>query len=186
MSLLTVQLRGIEDPGARDALREAIARVGAIAASHLALQGSETLREVDLAVTLKELCAHFAQLNPAIAIVCRAGAVVMLDADRAIPLGLVVSEVITNALRHAFAGRDAGTVTVEAAAESGHLTVRVHDDGVGMKTASGRAGLGSRIIRSLAAQLAATVQVDSTPDIGTVVTFRLPLQPEDSARRATG
>jgi PAS domain S-box-containing protein len=55
ISLLTVQLRGMSDPAAVDALRGAIVRVGAIAASHLALQGSEDLRTLDLGVTLKEL-----------------------------------------------------------------------------------------------------------------------------------
>jgi two-component sensor histidine kinase/PAS domain-containing protein len=185
VSLLTVQLRGVEDPGAADALRGAISRVGAIAASHLALQGSENLKDIDLAVTLREICAHFAQLHPAVAIVCRPDAVLMLDADRAIPLGLAVSEVLTNALRHAFRDRDAGTVVVEALTERSQLIVRVSDDGVGMQSQPGVTGLGSRILRSLVAQLAATIQVDSTPHAGTIVTLRLPLLDEQPAQRAT-
>jgi len=185
VSLLTVQLRGVEDPGAADALRGAITRVGAIAASHLALQGSENLKDIDLAVTLREICAHFAQLHPAVAIVCRPDAALMLDADRAIPLGLAVSEVLTNALRHAFRDRDAGTVIVEALTERSQLIVRVSDDGVGMQSQPGVTGLGSRILRSLAAQLAATIQVDSTPQAGTVVTLHLPLLDEQPDQRAT-
>jgi two-component sensor histidine kinase len=57
----------------------------------------------------------------------------MLDADRAIPLGLAVSEVLTNALRHGFRGRANGEVTVDVAIESGSLIVRVRDGGIGMK-----------------------------------------------------
>jgi two-component sensor histidine kinase/PAS domain-containing protein len=181
-SLLSVQLRGIEDRGAADALREAIARVGAIAASHLALQGSEDFKAIDLAVTLRELCAHFTQLHPAVAISCRPGAALMLDADRAIPLALAVSEVITNALRHAFPDRAAGSVVVEAAREDAALLVRVRDDGVGLDPQAGRGGLGSRIIRSLAARIDATIDVESTPKVGTVVTLRMPLAPKDAAR----
>ncbi len=181
VSLLTVQVRGIEDPAAVAALRGAIARVGAIAASHLALQGSEDLKSVDLGVTLKELCGHFGELHPAIAIECRAAEGLRLDADRAIPLGLAVSEVLTNALRHAFAGRAAGTVTVDAMRDGADLIVRVGDDGVGMAVPSGRTGLGSRIIRSLSAQLAATVRVDSTLGVGTVVAIRLPLRQREPA-----
>jgi two-component sensor histidine kinase len=100
----------------------------------------------------------------------------ILDADRAIPLGLVVSEVLTNALRHAFRGRDAGTVAVEARAETTHLIVCVRDNGVGMRQESGRTGLGSKIIRSLATQIDATIQIDGAPDVGTKVTLRLPMQ----------
>jgi len=182
ISLLSAQLRGIEDPGAAAALRGAITRVGAISASHLALQGSEDLRTVDLAVTLQELCAHVAQLHPAITIVCRPPEALMLDADRAIPLGLVVSELLTNALRHAFAGRATGTVTVEAFSEHDQLVVRVSDDGEGMPAVPGGAGLGSRLIRSLAAQLAATLQVESSPETGTVVTLRMALLLEEPQR----
>jgi len=175
ISLLSVQLRGVEDKDAANALREAITRVGAIAACHLALQGSEDLKQVDFSVTLKELCGHFAQLNPAITIVCRPVEALMLDADRAIPLGLAVSEVVTNALRHAFSGRETGRVTVEALTLSCGLTVRVSDDGVGMPQEAASAGLGSRIIRALAAQLSAAVEVDSAPQTGTIVTLRMPL-----------
>jgi two-component sensor histidine kinase len=109
----------------------------------------------------------------------------MLDADRAIPLGLAVSEVLTNALRHAFSGRAGGVVVVEALRHQSELIVRISDDGVGMEPASGTPGLGSRIIRSLAQRLAATILVESRPQAGTVVTLRLPLLLEEPDQRAT-
>jgi len=183
-SLLTMQLRGINDPTAVEALRGAVTRVGAIAANHLALQGSADLTTIDLAVSLRELCAHFLALHPKVAIVCRPAEALMLDADRAIPLGLAVSEVLTNALRHAFPDRDAGTVVVEAFTERAQLTVRVSDDGVGMQPTIRGTGLGSRIISSLAAQLSATIDVESTPHAGTVVTLHLPLLQEEPPQRA--
>jgi two-component sensor histidine kinase/PAS domain-containing protein len=184
VSLLTVQMRGVTDPAAADALRGAIARVGAIAASHLALQGSEDLRTLDLGVTLRELCAHFAQLHPAITVICRPEEALVLDADRAIPLALAVSEVLTNALRHAFRDRASGAVVVEAMRQQSQLVVRVSDDGAGMDAETEGTGLGSRIILSLATRLAATIRVDSTPDAGTVVTLRLPLWQAEPAERA--
>jgi two-component sensor histidine kinase/PAS domain-containing protein len=184
ISLLTAQVRGMEEPAAVRALREAIARVGAIAASHLALQGSEDLRQIDVTIALKELCVHFAALHPAIAIVCCPAGALMLDADRAIPLGLVVSEVLTNALRHAFPDGAGGTVVVEAVTDGASLIVRVSDDGVGMPRDTGASGMGSRIVRSFADQLGTTIHVESTPRVGTVMTIRLPLQ-QETARRAT-
>ncbi len=186
ISLLTLQLRGVADPDAADALRGAITRVGAIAASHLALQASVDLQQVDMAAILREVCGHFAELQPAISILCQAGGPLMLDADRAIPLGLAVSEVLTNALRHGFRGRAAGTVTVDASIAAGALVVRVGDNGVGMPAQSGASGLGSKIIRSLTAQLAASLHVESSAGAGTVVTIRLPLAPDQPARRAVG
>jgi PAS domain S-box-containing protein len=185
VSLLTVQMRGLSDPAAADALRGAITRVGAIAASHLALQGSEDLRTLDLDVTLRELCAHFAQLHPGITVICRPEEALVLEADRAIPLALAVSEVLTNALRHAFRDRTSGVVVVEAMQRQSHLLVRVSDDGAGMDTTTGGGGLGSRIIQSLAARLAATIRVDSAPGAGTVVTLRLPMWEAETAEQAT-
>ena len=185
-SLLSLQLRSIADPDAASALRWAISRVRAIAASHLALQASEDLREVDLAIVLREVCTHFSELQPAISIVCRASEALILDADRAIPLGLAVSEVLTNALRHGFRGRPHGEVVVDAYIESSELIVRVGDDGIGMQPPSGELGLGSRIIRALASQLAATIEIDSSLDAGTRVTIRLPLAPAQPAQMAAG
>jgi two-component sensor histidine kinase len=162
----------------------AITRVGAIAASHLALQGSENLREVDLAIILQELSGHFSQLQPAISIICRANETLILDADRAIPLGLAVSEVLTNALRHGFRGRNGGEVTIDAVIETAHLVIRISDDGVSMKPQTDASGLGSRIIRELAAQLAASIEVDTGSGTGTTVTIRLPLAPDQPAQMA--
>jgi two-component sensor histidine kinase len=176
-SLLGVQLRGVREPAAAAALREASARVGAIAASHMALQASADLKTLDVAVTLRELCAHFGALQPAVTMTCRPADPLPLDADRAIPLGLVVSEVLTNALRHAFAGRETGNVVVEAGIEAEELVVRISDDGVGMP-AQGGGGLGSRIIRALAAQLSARIEVANRDGGGTLVTLRLKLKPE--------
>jgi PAS domain S-box-containing protein len=177
IALLTVQLRGITDPAATEALRGAITRVGAIAASHLALQSSPDFRTLDLAVTLADLCGHFAELNPRIAITCAAQGALKLDADRAIPLALTVSELITNALRHAFTGRATGRISVTAACDAETLTIRVTDDGIGLPPNSPATGLGSRIISSLATQIAATTDTASTPGAGTTVTLRLPLSP---------
>ncbi len=176
IALLTMQLRGMTDMAAADALRQAIARVGAIAASHLALQSSDDLRQVDLAVTLKDLTAHFGALHPVISVGCEPCEPVMMEADRAIPLALVVSEVVTNALRHAFPGGRPGAVRVGLVQEGDDLLVRVSDDGVGMATQPEGTGLGSRIIRSLAAQVGAVVEVESFCSAGTTVILRVPLK----------
>jgi PAS domain S-box-containing protein len=180
-SLLSVQLRGIEDPAAANALRGAIARVGAIAASHLALQGSADLKSMDLTVTLQDLCGHFTALHPGIVIDCRTRLPLMLDADRAIPLSLAVSEMLTNAIRHAFPQGEGGMIVVAAEVEESELIVRISDNGAGFEPGSGGDGLGSRIIRALAAQIDAQLDVESTPRSGTVATLRLATVPSDPA-----
>jgi two-component sensor histidine kinase/PAS domain-containing protein len=180
VSLLGLSLRGLQaGSAAEQALRGAITRVEAIAASHLALQGSQDLKTVDLAITLRELCAHFSELHPVCEVDCHVVGPPILSADRAIPLGLVISELITNALRHAFRGRGGGSVRVEARRDGEDLVVMVIDDGVGMAEPSVRTGLGSRIIQTLTAQIKARLAIDSTPGGGTTVTLRLALSDAD-------
>jgi two-component sensor histidine kinase/PAS domain-containing protein len=156
VSLLVLSMRGLEvGSAAEQALRGAITRVEAIAASHLAL--------------------HFSELHPVSDVECQVHGAPVLSADRAIPLGLVISELITNALRHAFKGRGGGSVRVEARQDDEDLVVMVIDDGVGMSAQAGRTGLGSRIIRTLTAQIGAGLKISGTPGGGTTVTLRLAL-----------
>ncbi len=176
VALLMLSMRGLEAGSvAHQALDGAIARIKAIAASHLALQGSHDLTTVNLDVSLRDLCAHFAELHPVADVGCSVAGSPSLSADRAIPLGLVISELVTNALRHAFKGRGGGLVRVEAHQDGQDLVVKVIDDGVGMTAGIGRTGLGSRIIRALTAQINARLDIDSTPHQGTTVTVRLPI-----------
>jgi two-component sensor histidine kinase len=181
--LLRMQLRGMEDTPVADALKGAIARVQAIAASHLALQSTEDFQTVDLSFVLKELCAHFTAFHPDANIDCHIDGPLMMDADRAIPLGLVVNELMTNALRHAFPEAEVGTVTLTASRDGEDVVVRVGDNGVGTARPSKNGGLGSKIIGALTGQIGARLETQSRPGVGTTVTVKLPLRPDQTLAR---
>lgn len=97
--------------------------------------------------------------------------------EAAVRLGLILSEVLTNALRHAFVGRDQGVLTASVRELSdGGLELRVADDGVGLPeggTWPKGGGLGGRIVTQLVDSLGGTLSVDSGP-MGATVTLRLP------------
>jgi PAS domain S-box-containing protein len=83
-----------------------------------------------------------------------------LSVDLAIPCGLVLNELLTNCLKHAFVGRREGSIEIElVATDDGHHVLRVSDDGVGMTNVDLAAtqSLGMRLVRSLAKQLDGTV-----------------------------
>jgi PAS domain S-box-containing protein len=174
VAVLTAQQRNLSDLQAVRALQTAVIRVRAVAASHLALQNSNDFKIVAFAEMVRELCRHFATLSPGIAVRPRPIGDLLLDADRAIPLGLVVSELLTNALRHAFSGQDRGNIDVNAMVDGEVLVVGVCDDGVGMMPSVSGGGLGSRLIRSLLTQIGATIAIRSAAGAGTTVTIRLP------------
>jgi two-component sensor histidine kinase/PAS domain-containing protein len=171
--LLRLQMSRVADRDAKDALAEAIGRVNAVANAHLALQRSPDLKSVGIDAMLGDLCSRAGALNPSVSVAAAARCGLTLDAERAIPLGLIVSEVLTNALRHAYAPGEPGEVSLVARQEAGALVVTISDGGVGMPAASTRAGLGSTVIAALARQIGATLISASEPGLGTAVTLRL-------------
>ena len=86
-----------------------------------------------------------------------------VSVDVAMPTGLVVNELLTNALKHAFVGRDGGTITLHSLVESGGCRVLVADDGVGLPEGTewpARGKLGALIVRSLRENAKASIEVE--------------------------
>jgi len=118
---------------------------------------------------------------------------VWLDTDLAVPCGLIVHELVTNAIRHAYAGdppprpyggepehagRGAGPVDVTLEAADGALALSVHDAGVGLPEDA--SGIGSEIVRALARQLDGELRIESRPG-DTTVAVRFPWAGRPSA-----
>jgi len=87
----------------------------------------------------------------------------VVDSRVSVSLGLIVTELVINALKHAFPGNRPGTITVQCEFRGPNWTLSVTDDGVGMPVdpAHLRPGLGTSIIQALAQQLEATVEISS-------------------------
>ncbi|MCJ2135283.1 GAF domain-containing protein [Methylobacterium sp. J-026] len=191
-SLLALQARAAEaEPAVRAALSDARSRVEAIAGVHDQLwrQGDEAEGqgegqgggegvpgELDLAPFLEKLVANLASGKPGQRLVCTA-APHRISADRAIPIGLLVNELVTNALKYAYppgTHPEGGEIRVRAEARPEGLVVEVADDGVGLPPgfAIGRASksLGMRVVGSLTGQLGGSL---TTPPRARGACFRL-------------
>ena len=92
------------------------------------------------------------------------------------PCGLIVNELITNALKHAFPDGRPGEVRIELRRlESGLVELVVADDGIGMSGDIAQAkSLGLRLVRTLAEQLSAKLEFSSPPGTAVKLTFPLP------------
>jgi two-component sensor histidine kinase len=107
-----------------------------------------------------------------------------LDLDRAVSCGLLINELITNAVKHAFAPGAAGVVHVRLQRQPGNLCrLTVQDNGVGMADSAAHAGsLGLQLIQDLGDQLNGSRRVDTGSGTGgTVVTIVFPLDAKDGA-----
>jgi two-component sensor histidine kinase len=92
---------------------------------------------------------------------------VVLDIDRAIPLGLIVNELITNSIKHAFPNGAKGTITVHLTngGEGETLRLAIGDDGQGVirKNGSDREGLGIRLVEGLMQQVGGKLKLKEEP-----------------------
>jgi len=173
--LLRMQANRAGTEDVRAALRAATSRVLAIGQAHRSLYLSPDLRTVDLAQVLRDVATQAHDLAGGdIAVQCDVPATLPLDAERAIPLGLIANELVANALKHAYPpGRLPGPVRVRARAAEGRLVVTVADDGIGSAAGAAGRGLGSTVIEALARQVGAGVAVETGPGRGTATTISL-------------
>jgi two-component sensor histidine kinase len=188
MSLLNLHARRIRDPRAEAAFAEARGRINALATLHRRLYESESLQEVDLKWFLDDLCAELRRGGLArgrhVELSVESPSEV-IGAEIAAPLGLLVTEAITNAYKHAFNERDGGHIRVAVVRESPEtLLLTVQDDGVGMdaEAASEGNGLGRSLIEAFVRQLRGELHVRS--DQGATVEVRFPAPTYDSQKRS--
>jgi PAS domain S-box-containing protein len=180
-SLLNLQARELQHPAARDALRETQSRIRSMALLHETLYREGSVARIDCAVYLGHLCAHlgqtFATEPNRIELVSRIDPL-KLGLDEAIPCGLIVNELVSNAFKYAFPDGRGGRITVELHSAAGGMAIlSVTDDGVGLPPGFERAArnsLGLELVQGLARQINATLEINS--QCGTSVRVRLPVK----------
>jgi PAS domain S-box-containing protein len=102
----------------------------------------------------------------------------MVSVNVAMPAGLVVNELMTNAFKHAFAGREHGTITLHCLREGGGCSILVADNGVGLPsgvTWPPKGKISTLIVQSLLENAKTNLKVDSKPGHGTMVAFTIPV-----------
>jgi two-component sensor histidine kinase len=173
-SVLMQSARKVQSEEARGHLRDAHHRVMSIAAVQRHLAAS-TLGDVALRPYFVQLCESLAASmihDPdRLSIVVNVDDSVV-DANASVSLGLIITELVINALKHAFPEQKHGKIVVDYRSEGRKWTLSVKDDGVGMPTGEHKAkpGLGTGIVEALARQLQGHIRVaDASP--GTAFTL---------------
>jgi two-component sensor histidine kinase/PAS domain-containing protein len=187
ISLLNLQAVRTKNPMALDTLQETGNRVRSMALLHETLYRSESLGRVNFANYIESICDHlFRSYGPKAARVRLEPHLeeVSIDLDQAVSCGLIINELVSNALKHAFPEGRAGRITVELhklPQEQAVLTVA--DDGVGMPpqlNVRQTGTLGHQLVFMLVEKLRGTVEV--TRDHGTA--FRIVFHTRHGEERA--
>jgi len=178
--LLFLQSEVLTGSKEKQALEDSFNRIFAIARLHEQLYQSLESGRIRLGEYLEQLVAGFRSVYPEADIrLVSAPEPILLDVDRAIHTGLIVNELVTNALKHAFAERR-GSVRVCLRPVGPLLELTVSDDGKGLPPGFDLAqstSLGLRIVHILTRRLHASVEVEGRQ--GTAFTLRFPLKSEE-------
>jgi PAS domain S-box-containing protein len=173
-SLISLQAHRQLDSNVKALFIETQDRLTAMARVHDLLSKSEAMQRVDVSRYMRELCdAHrpVAEGHGRIRIETDLDEDVMVSPDTAVPLGIVLSELITNALKYAFPGTRAGRLLAQLRRHDGGMVeVMICDDGIGMVNAK-EGSLGYGIIRSLVRQIGGTIDISSADGLTVTILF---------------
>jgi len=177
-SLISLQAQQATEPETVEMLKESQSRIRSMALIHEKLYRSGSLAEIDFGdyvdSVIDELLRMFNVAPEAITIITDVENV-LFGVDTAIPCALIINELVSNSLKHAFPDGAIGEVTIGLQHADGSYTMTVADDGVGFPAdADFRAtdSLGMQLVTALVNQLDGTITLDRTNGTTFVITFK--------------
>lgn len=160
---------------AKGLLAEVGGRIWAIGKLHEQIYAGKDLTEIELSSYLgsiaDEVMASFGKAGGEVRLIRRLEPM-SVDVKLAMPIGLIVNELLTNALKHAFPAGRAGSIRLELASGPAGLRLVVADDGVGLPAEPGRSSTGLRLVRALAKQVGGSLEIKA--DRGTCASLHCP------------
>jgi two-component sensor histidine kinase len=178
-SLLRLQTRQTDSQELREVLQESEARIRSMGLLHEKLYQSDSVSLIEMHGYLRTLTAELARVNTPQG--CRREIKlnvqnVFMGLDTALPCGLMITELVTNALKYAFPGRLEGSIYVSlGAGGEGQYQLVVWDNGIGMKEdfdIASATSLGMRLVKMLTDQLNGSLTFDCTQGTRITITFR--------------
>jgi PAS domain S-box-containing protein len=179
-SLLKMQSRHAGDEELPDIFRECQDRIGAMAAVHALLYESENLAEIDFGDYIREmanqLLRSYQESSVRISLSIHAGKV-MLAIDAAIPLGLIINELLSNALKYAFPGDRRGEIKIEMDKMENGMRLLLADNGIGLPQDMdfrNTTTMGLKLVNMLVEQLEGTIEQVVNGGTGFLIMFNPP------------
>lgn len=176
-SILSLQSGSLEDESVRDAFDECQDRIQAMALVHEEVYRTGSFESLDMGPYLVTICETLRLGRSdmrSIEIEARTPDAAVLPLDRAIPLGLIVNELVTNAIKHAFPGARCGAILVRFERSGQGWLLNVEDNGTGIPTLPERKeGVGTQLVYGLVEQLKGSIEYALSADGGTSVIIRL-------------
>jgi len=172
-ALLELQERSSDHDIALANLKTARSRIRSMAMAHEALYQNETLSNISMKEYLKRIgtLTHQSFANKKMDVDMHFSLEdAILDMDKSIPLGLLINEILINAFKHAFSGRERGAIWLESNVKDDKINIFIRDDGVGLPANNNKKkshSLGMVLIKKFSKQLKGNLDIESDKDHGT-------------------
>ena len=173
-SVLQLQARRSPNAEVRDQLAAARQRIQVLAELHDSLAVAPEAGDIDFGGYLALLCEKLRgsiEDPERVRLTLRADAMT-LEVDVAVPLGFVVNELVTNAIKYAYPAPAVGEIRVVFATEDGGFTLTVADDGPGLPKEAKGTGLGMRLVSAFAAQIGGQIHARNNPGVRYAISVR--------------
>lgn len=176
-SLLSLQYRDAKDDRLAYLLKESQGRIRSMALIHEGLYQTRNLSRVDFDGYIRRLTTHLLRtygIDPSIIRLIPEVSGVTLGLDHAIPCGLIINELISNALKYAFPNGAKGDVHISISKDEGQYCLEVRDTGIGLSEealVSEGATLGLKLVHTLTRQIDGSLSVANSPGAHFVVRF---------------
>ncbi len=163
--LLSLHMKALTSPEAIAALQDAIGRVDSMSLLYEKLLLGENFRDASVKNYIESLATSVISLFPDLAKVKLNLDVVdfKLDPKRLFPLGIIINELLTNIMKHAFAGKKSGAITLSLAKDGARVTLTLQDNGVGLPAGfdiRASKGFGLTLVKMLSQQLQGSFTIE--------------------------
>jgi two-component sensor histidine kinase len=164
--LLKLQLSNVVDDNARKSIEESMSRVSSIALIHQYLYKNEDLTSINISTYASELCQQIGEVYRIPSEKIKFSNDIpdmLLDIDTAVPIGVILNELMVNSNKYAFSDRNSGAINIKLEKNSNHYALIYSDDGPGLPNdynMHSANSLGMTIVKSLATQLKGAVLYD--------------------------
>ncbi|MDZ7659004.1 sensor histidine kinase [Fodinibius sp.] len=172
-----LELESMSNGNADKALKESRDRIKSMAMIHEKLYQSNSFSEVDLAAYMKELtnhiCSTYITKDKNITLESNLGQV-QLNINQAVPVGLIINEIMANAIEHGFDGRQSGTIKIGMHQVDKKVHIQIKDDGKGISADDdfeNSESTGSAIIAALIQQIDGELSVEDNGGLNITLTF---------------
>lgn len=178
-SLLSLQSVYVQAPDVLQTFLESQHRIRSIALIHEKLYQSENLAQIDFADYIRDLIAYLWQAHRATEGGIRLNIQtenILIKIDSAVPCGLILNELVSNALKHAFPQGRTGQIDIELKQENQHLCMVVTDNGIGLPAnfdLDRATTLGLQLVRTLVNQLNGTLEQNSNHGAQFIITLSI-------------